>query len=83
MKNMRVGAFMGKISGRAELQQNVASVALAVEALELVMVEKGLLKPDELMERIEKLAKFKVQGALNEKPVVLPGAPGMDFELRD
>lgn len=37
----------------------IGSVATAVEALEDILVEKGVLKPDELMERLKTLAEKK------------------------
>lgn len=45
----------------AELKANIASVALAVEAMERKMIAAGLLKENELMEDIQKLAQQKIQ----------------------
>jgi hypothetical protein len=47
------------VNGTEHLLSNVMSVALAVEALELLLIERGLLGPDELMDRIKVLAKQK------------------------
>lgn len=54
---------MGLYSSKknAELQANIASVALAVEAMERKMIAAGLLKENELMEDIQKLAQQKIQ----------------------
>jgi hypothetical protein len=38
---------------------NVASVALTIEALEILLVSKGVLRDNELMEALEKLAREK------------------------
>ena len=42
-----------KLVKSGNLAMHIASVALAVEALEGILVEKGVLKKDELMERLE------------------------------
>lgn len=42
-----------------ELQQHVASVALALEALEYLLVQKGTLAENELMEALTLLLKQK------------------------
>ena len=54
---------MGLYSSKqnAELQAHVASVALAVEAMERKMIAAGLLEENELMEDIQKLAQQKIQ----------------------
>jgi hypothetical protein len=39
------------------LAMNVGSVAMSLEALETILVEKGVLKDGELMERLEKVAR--------------------------
>jgi hypothetical protein len=39
------------------LMKNVASIAMALEALETLLLEKGILKENELMERLEKVAR--------------------------
>jgi hypothetical protein len=46
-----------------QIQGQVASVAVTIEALETLLVEKGILKPDELMNRVTKLARGKILGA--------------------
>ena len=38
-----------------QLTMNVASVALGMEALEGLLIEKGVLKDNELMEKLEKV----------------------------
>ena len=49
----------------SNLALHVGSVAIGLEALEALMVEKGLLKPDELMERVRTLTAEKAaQGYL-------------------
>lgn len=44
-----------------ELKLNVASVALAIEAFEQLMVEKGILAPEDIMDRIAKLTGAKAE----------------------
>lgn len=48
-----------KLLKSSSLALHVGSVALAVEALERLLVEKGLLKDNELMEKLAVLAKDK------------------------
>ena len=43
----------------------VASVALAVEALESILVEQGVLREGQLMEKIKKLAEEKIMTRQN------------------
>jgi hypothetical protein len=49
------------VNGTEHLLSNVMSVALAVEALELLLIERGVLKTDELMDRIKLLAAEKAE----------------------
>ena len=37
----------------AQLAMNIGSVAAAIEALEALLVEKGILKDDELMDKLK------------------------------
>ena len=46
-----------KLLKNSNLAVHVASVAMAIEALEQILVEREILRPDEVMERLEKLAK--------------------------
>lgn len=52
---------------------NLASIAVAVEALEALLIEKKLIEPGEMEARIQKMAAAKMMGAENmhEKPVIL------------
>ena len=43
----------------AQLSMNVASIALGIEALEQIFVEKGVLAENELMGRVESMLKQK------------------------
>lgn len=43
----------------ASLALHLGSLACAVEALEEILVEKGVLQPDELMTRLKTLAEKK------------------------
>jgi hypothetical protein len=52
----------GKLSA---LAMNVGSVALAIEALEALLVKKGVLKDSELMEKIQEIVKTKQEGVLH------------------
>lgn len=45
-----------------EMQVQIASVALAIESLETLLIEKGVLKDNEVMNRAMKLAKAKMLG---------------------
>lgn len=47
-----------------EFQGQLASVAIAVEALESILVQKGILQKGELQERIVKLTQRKVVEAV-------------------
>jgi hypothetical protein len=38
------------------LTLNIGSVAMSIEALETLLIEKGVLKDDELMDRLKKVA---------------------------
>jgi hypothetical protein len=42
-----------KLLRSSSLMLHVGSLAVAIEALEEILVERGILKPDELMERIK------------------------------
>lgn len=42
-----------KLVKNGSLAMHIGSVAIAVEALEALLVEKGILQDDELMERIK------------------------------
>lgn len=42
-----------------QLLQNVSSVAFALEALDLLLVEKGILKENELLDKIKALVESK------------------------
>jgi hypothetical protein len=44
-------------AGIHALTCNIASVATAIEALEALLIEKNVLKENELMERLEKVAR--------------------------
>jgi hypothetical protein len=50
-----------KLVKHGALAMHVGSLAVAIEALECILVENGILKPDELMGRIEKLGKEKAE----------------------
>lgn len=42
-----------KLMKKSNLAMHIGSVAIAVEALEQILIERGVLKDDELMERIK------------------------------
>ena len=55
-----------KILKTANLTMHVGSVAIAVEALEAILTERGILKEDELMNRIRVIAQRHYEtGKLN------------------
>jgi hypothetical protein len=45
-----------KMLKNANLAVHVASVATAIEAMEQLLVEKGVIQADEVMERLKKIA---------------------------
>jgi hypothetical protein len=52
----------GEVAQFGELQlQHIASLALAMEALDTLLVEKGLFADNEIMERMGKLANEKAE----------------------
>lgn len=51
------------LSSISTLQQHVTSVAIAIEALEILLMTAGILKENELMEQIESLIKAKAEAA--------------------
>jgi hypothetical protein len=53
-----MGLYSSKMN--ATLQAQIASVALAVEVFERKMITAGVLKENELMEEISKLAQQKM-----------------------
>jgi hypothetical protein len=53
----------------ANLAMHVGSLAFAVEALEAILIERGLLNPDELMDRMK-----KVRDAHWEKGEAIPAS---------
>lgn len=42
-----------KLLNKSNLAMHIGSVALAIEALELLLIEKDILKTDELMEKLK------------------------------
>lgn len=47
------------LSGENELRMNIASTAIAVEALELLLVERGILKDNEVLDKMKVLMEEK------------------------
>ena len=45
-----------KLLKKSDLAMHIGSVAIGLEALETLLIEKGILKDDELMERIKKIS---------------------------
>ena len=45
-----------KLVKNSNLAMHIGSVAIAVEALEAILVEKGVIEPDTLMEKIKTLS---------------------------
>lgn len=61
-RRMATPVMRGEVYNMGELQlQHIASLALAVEALENILIERGLLLDDELMDRMQMLAHEKQQ----------------------
>lgn len=48
-----------RLAREKSILMNLASVATAIEALELLLIERGVLKNDELMKKVEELARQK------------------------
>lgn len=46
-----------KLLSASSMAMHVGSVALAVEALEAILLEKGILKDNELLDRLQEIAK--------------------------
>lgn len=65
MAGFKTRTEMKKLNTQHEIQANIASVALAIEALEQLLIERHLLKRDELMERCTELAKQKIRGNID------------------
>ena len=71
MKLSRQVAFRSRTTqGLEALSMNVASVALGIEALEKLLIDKGVLKDDELMQYLEKMVKEKSEPS--ESRIVCP-----------
>ena len=49
-----------KLLRDSSLAMHVGSLALAIETLECILIEKDVLKPDELMARMKKLGEEKM-----------------------
>jgi hypothetical protein len=45
-----------KLLKNSNLAMHVGSVAIAIEALESILIDKGVLKTDELMDRIKQVS---------------------------
>src|SRR5258708_24083834 len=56
---------MKKMSRSAALAVNVGGVAFAIECLELILVDKGVLRDNELMERIQLETKKRTEAIKN------------------
>jgi hypothetical protein len=55
-----------------EFQAQLASLGLAVEALETILVEQGVLRDGQIMEEALKIAARKMQmPGLEESPIIL------------
>jgi hypothetical protein len=50
-----------KLLKNSNLAMHVGSVAVGLESLETLLVEKGILKDDELLERVRKLTAQKAE----------------------
>ena len=62
-RKMKRGVKFGKLDA---LTTHVGSVAVAIEALESVLLKKGILVDNELMEAIQVLMKEKINGHSSE-----------------
>jgi imidazolonepropionase-like amidohydrolase len=55
----------GEVARLGEIQlQHIASLALAIEALDVLLVEKGLFADNEIMDRMRQLAEQKADVAI-------------------
>jgi hypothetical protein len=61
---MSTPAARGEVYQLGETQfQHIASLALAIEALEDIFIARGVLKPDELLAKMKALAEKKAEQA--------------------
>ena len=64
----------GEVFQMGEMQvQHIASLALAIEALEAIFIERGTLKEDELMNRMKQLAEQKQEQVDAAAAAAAPG----------
>lgn len=61
IKSFRPSRAMENLNFKHKLELNVSSVACAIEALELLLIERGILKENELMTRLKEVARTKIE----------------------
>lgn len=73
MQNVKVRQGLNELRRDTSVLMNVASIAVAVEALEALLIEKKLIAAGDLEARIKEMATNKMLGpeAIKEKPVIL------------
>lgn len=73
MQNVKIRQEFGELKRNTSVLMNLASVAVAVEALEALLIEKKLITAGELEATVKEMATAKMIGpeALREKPVIL------------
>lgn len=73
MQNIKVRQSLGELKRDTSVLMNVASVALAIEALESLLIEKNVIQEGEMMKKVQEMATARIVGAenLKEEPVIL------------
>ena len=61
MQSFKIRKNLDSLNFRHKIELNVSSVAVTVEALDNLLVEKGILQPGELMKRASELARMKIE----------------------
>lgn len=62
MKTQAMPINPQRLAREDSLLRNIASVATAIEALEMLLIDRGVLKNDELMAKITEIVNQKAAG---------------------
>jgi hypothetical protein len=61
IQSFKVRKNLDSLNFRHKIELNMSSIAVTVEALDNILVEKGILEPGELMRRAADLARTKIE----------------------
>jgi hypothetical protein len=76
-RTMAAPIARGEVAQLEEVQlQHIASLALAIEALDVLLVEKGLFADNEIMDRMKVLAQQKADVAIAADAIDATNATG-------